>query len=357
MERILNHRLANQGLYPAKFQTAAECVAALGAIQGQDYAGAKWSLGLRIPCSSDKDIEEAIAHQIIVRTWAMRGTLHIVAAADLHWLLALLGPRIIATNKRRYGQLELDEATLARADNILVEALQDGRSLNRDALRTTIEDEGISTAGQRMVYMLQHASLNNLICQETAPKNKPLFTLTPRPSQPGRLLDRQEALAELALRYFTSRGPAALDDFVWWSGLLVADAWAGLEAVKPRLVNEKEGDIDYWRPETASSQTQSHPEIMLLPGFDEYLVGYRDRSAVIAGEHYPAWSRTNAMFSPTILLNGQVKGLWKRQIKKDSVTITPEPFVELTTRETAALETTAQEYGHFLGKSAKLHQD
>jgi hypothetical protein len=357
MEHVINYRLANQGLYPAKYLTPAECVAALGAIQGQDYAGAKWSLGLRVPGSSDQGVEEALASQTIVRTWAMRGTLHIVAAADLHWLLALLGPRIIATNMRRYGQLELDEATLANADDILVQGLQDGRSLNRDALRKKLEDAGLSTSGQRMVYMLQHASLNGLICQETAPKNKPLFTLAPRPAQRGRLLDRQEALAELALRYFTSRGPAALDDFVWWSGLLVADAQAGLEAVRPRLVHEKEDNIDYWRPETASPPAQSAHEIMLLPGFDEYLVGYRDRSAVIAGEHYPAWSRTNAMFSPTILLNGQVKGLWKRQIKKDSVTITPEPFVELTTRETAALETTAQEYGHFLGKSAKLHQD
>ncbi|MFN2246048.1 MAG: winged helix DNA-binding domain-containing protein [Candidatus Promineifilaceae bacterium] len=347
MEQLLNNRLANQGLYPPRFNSAAESLTRLGAIQGQDYNGAKWSLGLRVPGSSDAIIEQAIADQAIVRTWAMRGTLHFVAAEDLQWLLALLGPRIITTNGRRYKQLELDSGTLARADEILVAALADGRHLNRQELRPFLENAGISTAGQRMVYMLQHASLNGRICQETAPKNKPLFTLAPRQKEPQRLFDRPNALAELALRYFTTRGPAALDDFVWWSGLLVADARAGLEGAAPELVREKEGGKEYWLPKSPSPLPDSLPEIMLLPGFDEYLVSYRDRSAVIADAHYPAWSRTNAMFSPTILLRGQVKGFWKREIKRGEVTVIPELFNDLTEDETAALEEAALEFTHW----------
>jgi hypothetical protein len=352
MEQIVSRRLANQGLDPAAFHTPAEALSWLGAIQGQDYAGAKWSLGLRVPGNSDESIDQALSEQTIVRTWAMRGTLHIVAAADLHWLLALLGPRIIKTGGRRYKQLELDDKTLERADELFVQALQDGRSLNRDELRTILEDAGIATDGQRMVYMLQHASLKGLICQETAPKNKPLFSLAP--PQPQTLPNRQEALAEMARRYFTSRGPATLDDFVWWSGLLVADARTALEAVKSELVHEEEGDADYWRPQVTSALPQSPPEIMLLPGFDEYLVGYRDRSAVIADEHYPAWSRTNAMFSRTILRRGQVKGLWKRDLRKDYVVVKPELFVDLTAGEMDSLEEAAQEYGRFLGKEARV---
>jgi hypothetical protein len=355
MERIVKQRLANQGFYPARFKAPAESVAWLGAIQGQDYQGAKWSLGLRIPGSLDKTIEEAIANQAIVRTWAMRGTLHFVAAEDLHWLLRLLGPRVIKTNGRRYRQLDLDEATLARADTILASALQDGRLMNRQELREVLESEGISTAGQRMVYMLQHASLTGLICQGTAPKNQPLFILAPQPAKSQQAFNRQEALAELALRYFRSRGPATLDDFIWWSGLLVADAKTGLEGAKPKLVEQKEGTNMTWQPDSSSAILETIPEIILLPGFDEYLVSYRDRGAMIPDAYHQAWSRSKAMFSPSILLRGRVAGLWKRSFKKDHVLITPNLFVDLTEHETASLEAAAQGYGRFLGKNVKFN--
>jgi hypothetical protein len=354
MKDILKYRLANQGLQPAKFQTPAGCVAGLVAIQAQDYAGAKWSLGLRLPGSSEMRIERAVEKRFIVRTWAMRGTLHFVAAGDLQWLLALLGPRVIAANSRRYRQLELDEATLSRGDEILANALQDGRVLNRQELREVLKNGGIATTGQRLVYMLQHASLNGLICQGTAPKNKPLFALAPPAPQHQR--DREVALAELARRYFTSRGPATLDDFVWWSGLRVTDARAGVEGAKADLAAEKEGANVTWRPQSRPPLPETTAEIMLLPGFDEYLVSYRDRSAMIPDAYYEAWSQSKAIFSPSILLRGQVVGLWKREIKKNDVLITTNLFVDLTADEAAALGTAAEQYGRFLGKKVKLQR-
>jgi hypothetical protein len=354
MAHIASQRLAGQGFYAPKLRSPEAVVAWLGAIQAQDYAGVKWSIGLRLPGCNDDDVEQAIASQAVVRTWVMRGTLHFVAAEDARWLLTLLGPRVIAKNERRYRQLELDEATLARSNEILVRALQNFRQLDRAALRDILEEEGISTAGQRLFYMLQRAALDRLICQGTAPKNNPLFTLLPQPEVPGQPLHREVALAELAARYFSSRGPATLDDFVWWSGMLVADAKAGVEAAKHNLVQDRIGDKVYWLAETGPPASGFLPQILLLPGFDEYLVSYRDRSASVPEAYVEAWSKSKAMFSPSILLRGQVAGLWKRTIKKNSVLITADRFRELTAGEERSLQEAANEYGRFLNKPAIL---
>lgn len=354
LDNIAAQRLINQGFNTTMFQSPAEAVAWLVAIQAQDYAGAKWSTGLRLRGSSDESVEEAVTKKEIVRTWAMRGTLHFVAAEDAHWMLALLRPRIISKNGRRYRQLELDEATLARSNEVLARALGDGNRLDRQELREILENEGVSAEGQRLFYMLQHAALEGLICQGTAPKNKPLYSMLPPPLKPDRLLDRQEALGELAARYFTSRGPATLDDFVWWSGLLVADAKAGLESAKSKLVQETIDKKSYWLPQAVLALADSTPEVILLPGFDEYLVSYRDRSAAIPDAYAEAWSKSKAMFSPSILVRGQVSGLWKRALKKESVEITADLFRDLTAVEQIALEATAQAYGRFLGKAANL---
>lgn len=354
MEHIARARLAGQGYHSSKLQSPEAVVSWLGAIQAQDYAGAKWSIGLRLPGCRDGDVEESIANQALVRTWLMRGTLHFVAAEDVHWLLALLGPRIIVKNERRYRQLDLDEATLLRSNEILARALQNGGQLDRAALRDILEEEGISTAGQRLFYMLQRAALDRLICQGTAPKNNPLYTLLPQPKEPEQPLHREGALAQLAARYFSSRGPAALNDFVWWSGLLVADARAGLEAAKGYLVEEKVNDQVYWQAGRDSGLSEQIPEVILLPGFDEYLVAYRDRSASVPRAYVEAWSKSQAMFSPSILLRGQVAGLWKRTIKNNAVLITADRFRELTSAEERALEEAANAYGRFLDKPAIL---
>jgi len=351
---IAEQRLVNQRFYSPAYEHPGEVVVWLGAIQGQDYAGAKWSIGLRQPGSSDASVEQAIEDGRLLRIWAMRGTLHFVADKDAHWLLRLLAPRIIARNARRYGQLELDEATLAKSNELLAAALDHGEQLNRDALREVLEDAGISTEGQRMVYMLQRAVLERLICQGTAPKNKPIFRRLPPPEDSDRLADRYEALGELAARYFTSRGPAMLEDFVWWSGLTKGDARTATEAAGGALRQVTIDGLTYWQGNSAAQEVAQAPDVMLMPGFDEFLVAYRDRGASIRDEHHAAWSRTNAMFSPTLVRRGQVIGLWKRSIKKDLVRIEIEPFVDLSAKDKAGLEEATAAYGRFLEKTPEI---
>lgn len=344
---ITIYRLHNQQLEHSRFKKPGELVKWLGGVQGQDYAGGKWSIGLRLPESTDAGIEESIADKILVRTWAMRGTLHFVAASDIHWLLELLAPRIIASNARRYRELELDDETLARSNTVLKNTLQGGNELNRSELLAILEQNGISTQGQRAAYMLQRASLDSLICQGIAQRNNPTYMSIPESLPQAKTMERDEALAELAERYFKSRGPATLKDFVWWSGLLVADARAGLEAVKSKLVPEKVENQTYWRSQSVFTVPDSSPGAHLLPSFDEYLIGYRDRSASLHALQAKNINLGNR-FSPTIALDGRIVGTWKRVFRKGAVVITTELFTTLTNEENQTLSAALSRYGEFL---------
>ena len=345
MPNVGVHRLHSQKLEHTELATPGEVVAWFGAVQAQDYAGAKWSLGLRLPGSTDAGIEQAIADNAFFRTWAVRGTLHFVAASDIRWLLALVAPRIIARNARRYLELDLDERTLARSNSVLAGALRGGERLTRSELLATLEQNGISTRGQRAAYMLQRASLDGLMCQGATSRNHPTFMALDE-SLPGPM-DHEEAVVELARRYFTSRGPATLQDFVWWSGLPTAEARAGLEEIKRELTRETVDNLTYWYsrpvPQDASST------VYLLPGFDEYLLGYRDRSASLDPAYAKALNAGGGMLNPAIVAEGRVVGTWRRTFEKGSVAITLNLFASSSEPQEHTLNTAAERYGRFVG--------
>lgn len=349
---IIAHRMHNQRLSHSDFKKPVEVVKWLGALQGQDYYGAKWSIGVRLPGSTDAQIEKRIDDHAIVRTWAMRGTLHMVAADDVGWMVSLLAPRILSQTARRYQQLELDEKTLQHSDDLLAETLQRGIRLTRKELYTLLEENGISTMGQRGIHLLQHASLKGLLCQSIAESNNPTFFhvdgLGTASSMP-----HEEALAELAKRFFQSRGPATIKDFSRWAGLTLTDCRAGLAAIEPAMVSEEIDGSIYWRPDVP--ETADVPRVVMLPGFDEYILGYKDRSAVLD----PAYETLivpgmNGMFFPTIVIDGEVVGTWKRQMKKDTIKITLSPFEAFSKEDLKDIEQAAQQYGDFYEKSVDL---
>lgn len=357
MLAIPRQRLQSQQLAETKLTQPGEVVQWLGAIQAQDYAGAKWSLGLRLPNSREQEIERAIAEAKILRTWAMRGTLHLVAPQDIRWLLKLLAPRIIANNARRYKELELDERTFGRSNAVITEALAGGKQLARPALVAVLEQAGISTTGQRTPYLLQGAALGQVIGQGVMRGNNPTYCLLDEAVPPTKSLLREEALAELAGRYFTSRGPATLKDFIWWSGLSSADANAGLAAVKTQLAQVDIDGQTYWLPDSGVVEMSSAPWLYLLPGFDEYLLSYQDRSAAMDVQRFRALTPANGMLPPTLVWDGRVIGTWKRTFKKKgAVLITPQPYGKLSAVERQALVAAARQYGEFLGMAVKLDE-
>jgi hypothetical protein len=353
-KEISRMRLFNQQIAGSRCTTPAEAVSSLGAVQAQDYQGALWAIGLRVPGSTRADIERAIADRTLIRTWAMRGTLHFVAAPDIRWMLTAVASRIIAGNRRRYHELGLDELTLSRSTAMLAEALQGGRMLSRTELRAILERNGISTEGQRIAYLLQRASLDGHICMGAMHRNTPLFLSLDEVLPEGKPVEGSTALAELARRYFSSRGPATLQDFVWWSGLPVGEARAGLEAVTPHLLRTTIDDRTYWLPGSIHATDDGSPLVSLLPGFDEYLLGYRDRSAFIEMPTQKKRVFKNGMLSPTLVIDGRIAGTWKRTFTKDAVIITTNPFTPLTASEKGTVATTAQRYGEFLGMPAVL---
>lgn len=348
-------RLNNQRIAGPLFTQARDVVAWLGALQAQDYTGALWSIGLRMTDATEQTIEQAIADRTIIRTWPMRGTLHFVAAQDVRWLLALLAPRVIAGSAGRYRQLELDDATITRSQTIISNALQGGKQLTREELLQQLDAAGVATTGQRGYHLLAHAAQQGLICFGVPSGKQQTFVLLDEWLPPTKALAREEALAELTRRYFISHGPATLQDFIGWANLTVAEAKIGLAGTGNTLIHETVGDHTYWLPHHPPETKKEATAAYLLPGFDEFILGYKDRSAVLD----PTFNNRicpggNGVFQPTMVVNGQVVGTWKRLVKKGKVLITPSPFQPLGADASAGLAAAAECYGAFLGISANL---
>ena len=350
-QTIAHYRLLNQQIAATRFTTPGQVVSWLGAMQAQDYAGAKWSIGLRLPNATDADIEQAIADKTIVRTWPMRGTLHFVASEDIRWMLELMTPRIIAGSAGRHRQLELDETIFAHSKDLFATALQGDKRLTRQEMMAVLEDDGIATGGQRGYHILWWAAQHGFICFGPMQGKQQTFVWLDDWLPARKQLTRDEALAELATRYFTGHGPATVPDFMWWTGLTAADAKAALALAKSQLIHEEVAGQTYWLVENSPSLPNDKPDLYLLPGFDEYMLGYKDRSAILDPSHVQKITPgNNGMFSPTIVIDGRVVGTWKRTFKKDTVTVTLKPFTRLSEADSQAIAVAVERYRVFVNR-------
>jgi hypothetical protein len=352
---IAHLRLRNQHIDRAAFKKPGDVVAWLGAVQAQDYAGAKWALGLRLQGATDDDIDRAFADGSILRTHLMRPTWHFVAPRDIRWLLALTAPRVHVANAFMYRQLELDSAIFKRSDAAIARALRGGRHLTRDELRRALEKAGIATGdGVRLAYLVMHAELEGVVCSGARRGNQFTYALLDARVPHRRTLGREEALAELAGRYFTSRGPATVQDFAKWSGLTLVDARRGLEAVKARLRQEVVDGHLYWLAPSRPSAKRASPTACLLSIYDEYVSGYKDRSAIGTSEAGARLIALGNALTCIIVVDSQIVGTWKRRLGKDAVAIETTLFARLTKAESRALALAARRYGDFLQRSVVL---
>lgn len=341
-------RLMSQRVIPPTFTNAAEVVRWLGAVQAQDFLGSLWALGCRVQDAAEPVIEQAIAERTIVRTWPMRGTVHFVPAEDARWMVNLLAPRVVSRAQSIYRQLELDQAVLARSRDVVTRALSGGKTLKRNDLYALLDAEDIATGDMRGLHIIGHLAQAALICFGPRAGKQPKFTLldewVPHPRTPS----REEAIAELVVRYFRSHGPATIHDFMWWTGLLMAEARAGIEAMQSQLVSETiDGKTYYWA-ESTPVVTPPAPALYLLPPFDEYLVSYKDRSPSLEpGNTFVA--APDRYLGSIIVIDGRVVGLWKRTFKQDTVTIAATCGRDLTEAEIAAFEAAGRRYAAFVG--------
>jgi len=349
-------RLHHQLIAHHPFDKAEQVVAWMGGMQGQDFPGLKWSVGLRLAKATEADVERAIDERKIIRTWPMRGTLHVVAAEDVRWILALTSPGNLSGSARRRQNLELDDKTLLHCHQVLTRTLQGGKQKSRDDIYAALESAGISTAGQRGYHILWNAALHGLICFASTTDKEQNFALLEEWVAPAQARARDEALAILALRYFTSHGPATIKDFIWWSGLSAGEARSGLEANKAHLLQETVNKQTCWMPPDICVQKQE-ASVFALPGFDEYLLGYQDRSAVLDAENAEKiCPGGNGMFASTIVIDGKVAGTWKRTIKKSSISISAASFAKLSRAQRGAFKQAAERYAMFMGLPLYLHE-
>ncbi|HSW78163.1 MAG TPA: winged helix DNA-binding domain-containing protein [Candidatus Chromulinivoraceae bacterium] len=346
-EDIARMRLSAQHITQSDFTTAEDVVRHLLALQAQDYPGALWSIALRSQNLTQRDVEQAIADRKIIRTWPMRGTLHFVAAEDARWMVNLLAPRAVASAAGRRKILEIDDDVLAKSQEVISNALAGGKSLTRNALCDVLDQHGISTAGQRGIHIIHYFAEQTLLCFGPHEDKQPTFVLMDEWIAPTPPRQKDEALAELAKRYFTSHGPASLKDFAGWSFMTMGNAKLGLELAKVSLISETVDGIEYW----FSSQLTSAPiQTYLLPGFDEFILGYKDRSASLAEMHSQhIVPGNNGMFLPTLVIDGQILGTWKRVTHVNSQRLTILPFESLTKTQEESIDQAIRRYERYAG--------
>ena len=353
---IAHQRLHNQHITRHTFDKPIDVVQWMGAVQAQDFAAAKWAIGQRMSDTTDNDIEQAFTNGAILRTHVMRPTWHFVSPTDIRWLLALTAPRVYAAIAYYDRQLELDDATFLRSRSAIIKALQGGKELTRTELASTLQQIGIATEnGQRMTQLMMHAELDGIVCSGARRGKQFSYALLDERVPRTKALDHDEALAELVRRYFTSHGPATVQDFIWWSGLTSAEAKEGLEMNASQLLHESINSRTYWFSESTPIAQDIAPTAYLLPNYDEYTVSYKDRSAVLDLTHTNKSSiRDNILFNYVIVLNGQVVGTWKRTLTKDTVFVILSPFTASNEAETRAIAAAAERYAIFLGLSVNV---
>ena len=357
---IAHARLANQRLTGSEFTTAAEVVAWLVAVQAQEYTGAKAALGWRAGGLDDTAVERAFAAGEILRTHVLRPTWHFVTPADIRWLLKLTGPRVHQVNGGMYRRLELDEATLRRCASVITGALQGGRALTRDQLRDALAAAGIATSGgpdrngQRLAYIVMWAELEGLIASGPRLGKQFSYVLLDERAPAGGAFDRDAALAELARRYVTSHGPATAADLANWSGLTLTDARRGIEAARPALLHEDVNGQALWFADAPLPPRSPSPTAYLLSIYDEYIIGYRDRSAIGSAEDGARLGAMGNALQNVIVIDGRIVGTWRRMFGKDTLGIELNPFRTLSDEERAVIDAAVKRCGEFFGLSTLL---
>jgi Winged helix DNA-binding domain len=352
---IAKQRLANQRLVKPTLKSASEVVAMLGAVQSQDYGGSKWGLSQRTRGLTDAEIEKEIDDGTIVRTHILRPTWHFVAVADVGWMLALSAPRVQAANAHWYRWLEVDDIVARRGRIVLTKALRGGKQLTRAELGHALGKAKIQvTNPQRLAAIMMRAELDGVICSGARRGNQFTYALFEERVVGPAALERDAALFELARRYFTTRGPATIDDFAWWSGLSKADAKRGVDAAASQLEHASIAGRSYWSAAAYRMRTSS-VQAHLLPNYDEYFIGLKDRSAFVARLRASGVkARADGLSGHVLIIDGQIVGGWKRTLSRGTAVIELRLLIRLREAERRAVAAAVQRYGDFLELPAKM---
>jgi len=307
------------------------------------------------------DVQRAlVVERSLVRTWSLRGALQLITAEDAGWLLALVAPGLTASgaDSARHVELGLDEGTFVRAEAAIVEALARRGPLTREELVEHLGVGGIDASGQRAALLLQRAALRAGICHGPSRSAKPTYVLLCDWAGPRRACERPAALAAITRRYLAACGPAEPADLATWSGLSIRDARAGWSLVAGELAEVTAAGRRAWmlaedRDGSGASLQPHRPAVRLLPAFDPYLLGYRDRTLAVRSEHAKRVNAGGGMVRPTVAVDGLVVGAWRHTQADRRPEATIEPFEVLSTEALTGLTEEAADVSRFLGSGTE----
>ena len=356
MSSIAGARLRAQRLTGKPFGDAIEAVGGLCAVQSQDYPAAKWALAQRLEAVTDAALDDLYDRGAILRTHVLRPTWHFVLPEDVRWLLRLTGPRVMAGAAGRLRQLEIDRDVIARARAAWHAALAGGRSMTRPELGGALVAAGISPEGQRLLYVLMALELEGFLT--SGPRRGKLLTwalLDERAPASGSL-EPEDPLHELAGRYFRCHGPAQLQDFAWWSGLTLAEARKGIVRAGADLASRSIDGKDYWHDPDLDWRPAAESVVNLLPNFDEYTVGYRDRSALLHADYpfRPELFSFSSILSNIVTAGGELRGAWRKVATARGAHLEVRPLAPLGGAVRAGVKEVARRFGLFLGRDVGL---
>lgn len=353
---LLSRRLESLLLDRRTVRLPGEVVDWFGAMQAQDLASGEWSFGVRCVGLTQADVHQATVDRKILRTWPMRGTVHFVPPRDARWMLEVTGVRALAGAARRREQLGLSDATVDTAAEVLRQALRGGGCLTRAECVEHLVEAGLHTASEHGYHLLWYASQIGVTCIGPQRGKEQTFVLLDEWVPDPRVLDRDEALAVLALRFVRSHGPVTRHDLARWTGLTMGDTTRAIALAGDELEPVDVGGTEMVvAAGVLDDEARPSPDVLLLPGFDEYMLGYKDRAAMLTDEQFErVVPGRNGVFKPTVVVDGRVVGTWSRKVRAAHVDVEVTPFGRIPAAAQRGLDRAAAAYGEYLGLDARV---
>ena len=358
-ESLGAQRSLRQRLDGPFFDTPAEAVSWFGAVQAQLFAGSAWAIGQRCEGLDETSFRQAFDDGAILRTHVLRPTWHLVAPADLRWMLALTAPQVHATSDFYYRKAGLDDATFQRCADVIADALEDESHLTRQELAAALARRGIEAEGNRLAYIVMWCELEALICSGPMRGRQHTYALVDERVPATANRSRDWGLAELARRYFTSHGPALLRDFAWWAGLRITVARKGVKTAGSAIRELQLDGQQYFTGAEPIALPAGTGNVHLLPNYDELVVAYQDRSALFENATGAGLGGMDALTNNLVVRAGQVIGTWKPTVTSKTVEVVVSPDragqVPFSPAELAGLASATERYGRFLGLRSALN--
>lgn len=346
-QEIIRQRLLNQRIANTAFTKPEQVVAHLGAVQAQEYAVSKWSIGLRANGLVDTDVEKAVNDGKILRTHALRPTWHFVTPEDIRWMLMLNKPRVMAGMKARWKQLDLTDKIATKSNNIITKALQGNKQLTRTEIKAQLEKQKIKTDDSRLSHLLMVAELDALICSGPRVGKNFTYMLLDERVASTKTFSNEEATLKLAERYFTSRGPATIHDFVWWSGLTMGDIRKAVEALPKKFIRETFNDKEHIFIPNNDIIKDNSRATFLMPDYDEYGISYKDRSVLNPHKIQALGANGRWEILRVIIVDGVTVGGWKRVETKNGIDVEANVKAKLTKPQQATLQKAIKRFKDF----------